>query len=154
MPLGWLGANSADSIHFLAEAMRRAYADRSRYLGDPDFMEVPVAKLTDRAYAARLLADIDRNRATPSSEIAPGALLAGESDQTTHFSVVDKDGNAVSNTYTLNFSFGLGMVADGTGIPLNNELDDFSAKPACRMPMASSARKRTRSGRASGRSPR
>ncbi|WP_035385181.1 gamma-glutamyltransferase [Ferrimonas futtsuensis] len=128
-PIGEMGAGSAQSIHWMAETMRRAYADRSEYLGDPDFTKVPVAGLTDPAYAAQLLKGIDPKKATPSSEIKPGNPIPYESDQTTHYSVVDKWGNAVSNTYTLNFSYGSGLVAAGTGILLNNEMDDFSAKP-------------------------
>jgi gamma-glutamyltranspeptidase/glutathione hydrolase len=128
-PIGKMGLNSAATIHLMAEAMKYAYADRSKYLGDPDFVDVPVRALTSKAYAKAIRAKIDMDRATPAVDIKPGDLAPYESSQTTHFSVVDKDGNAVSNTYTLNFSFGMGMVADGTGILLNNELDDFSAKP-------------------------
>ncbi len=128
-PIGERGPNSAATIHLFAEAARRAYADRARYLGDPDFVDVPVARLTDPAYAGRLAATISPERATPSDEIVAGALIDAESNETTHFSVVDAAGNAVANTYTLNFSYGVGIVAEGTGILLNNELDDFSAKP-------------------------
>jgi len=128
-PIGWTGANSAETIHLMAEAMRLAYADRSEYLGDSDFVEVPLKGLTSKAYAAALRGKIDRHRATPSSTVKPGKPQPYESDQTTHFSVVDKDGNAVSSTYTINFSYGSGLVAEGTGILLNNEMDDFSAKP-------------------------
>lgn len=128
-PIGFLGHNSSDTIHLMAEAMKRAYADRSEYLGDPDFVDVPVAALTSKDYAAKIRDGISLNRATPSSTIRPGKLAPYESDQTTHFSIVDKDGNAVSNTYTLNFSYGSGMTAAGTGVLLNNEMDDFSAKP-------------------------
>lgn len=123
------GANSAKTIHLMSEAMKLAYADRSEYLGDPDFVKVPVAGLTDKKYAAELRAQIDPEKARPAAEIKPGKPQPYESDQTTHFSVVDKEGNAIANTYTLNFSYGTGMVADGTGILLNNEMDDFSAKP-------------------------
>lgn len=124
-----LGAGSAATIHLMAEAMKRAYADRSAFLGDSDFVDVPVAGLTAKDYAASLRAEIDPDRATPAEEIAPGTPQPLESDQTTHFSVVDQHGNAVSNTTTLNFSYGVGLVAEGTGILLNNEMDDFSAKP-------------------------
>ncbi len=129
LPLADFGHNSALTIHAIAEAARRAYADRSKYLGDPDFWDVPVDRLLDPAYAARLREEIDLARATPSDQVAPGLDLPAESEETTHFSVVDADGNAVSNTYTLNFSFGVGFMAEGTGVLLNNELDDFSAKP-------------------------
>ncbi|WP_062763452.1 gamma-glutamyltransferase [Falsirhodobacter sp. alg1] len=128
-PIGFLGQNSADTIHLMAEAMKRAYADRSEYLGDPDFFHVPQAQLLSKIYAADIRDGISINRATPSEEIKPADLTPYESDQTTHFSIVDKDGNAVSNTYTINFSYGSGMVADGTGVLMNNEMDDFAAKP-------------------------
>ena len=128
-PIGAVGANSAEGIHLMAEAMKLAYADRSEYLGDPDFVKVPAAGLTSKAYAESLRSSISAARARPASEIKPGKPAPYESDQTTHFSVIDIDGNAVSNTYTLNFSYGLGMVAEGTGVLLNNELDDFAAKP-------------------------
>jgi len=113
----------------MAETMKHAYADRSEYLGDPDFYKVPVKALTSKDYAQKIASQIAMNKTTPSAEIKPGKLAPYESDQTTHFSVVDKWGNAVSNTYTLNFSYGSGLVAKGTGILLNNEMDDFSAKP-------------------------
>ncbi|KXO07722.1 Gamma-glutamyltranspeptidase [Moritella sp. JT01] len=128
-PIDKMGHNSAATIHVMAESMRRAYADRSLYLGDPDFVNVPVAELTNKQYAKQLVSQINLNKATPSSDVSPGKLLPYESNQTTHYSVVDKFGNAVSNTYTLNFSYGSGLVADGTGVLLNNEMDDFSAKP-------------------------
>ncbi len=128
-PITEMGHNSASSIHVMAESMRRAYADRSLYLGDPDFVKVPVAELTDKQYARALTRQIDPDKATPSSTVAPGKVLPYESNETTHYSIVDKFGNAVSNTYTLNFSYGSGLVAPGTGILLNNEMDDFSAKP-------------------------
>ena len=121
------GANSAQTIHLMTEAMKLAYADREKYLGDPDFVKNPVAGLTSKKYADDLRKRIDPERATPSKDIRAGDPLPYESDQTTHFSVIDKDGNAVANTYTLNFSYGLGLIAAGTGIMLNNELDDFAA---------------------------
>lgn len=121
-------AGGADAIHLLAEAMKPAYADRATWLGDPERAKVPVKGLTSKAYAAAQRALIDPARARPADEVAAGDPLPHESDQTTHFSVVDSDGNAVANTYTLNFSYGLGLVADGTGVILNNEMDDFSAK--------------------------
>jgi gamma-glutamyltranspeptidase/glutathione hydrolase len=128
-PLAAQGANSAASIHLMAEAMKLAYADRAEYLGDPDHVPVPVKGLISKAYAERLRAEISVTRARPSAEIKALDPTPFESDQTTHFSIVDTDGNAVANTYTLNFSYGLGLVAEGTGILLNNELDDFAAKP-------------------------
>ncbi|MCE9678580.1 gamma-glutamyltransferase [Shewanella sp. AS1] len=128
-PIGDLGHNSAETIHLMSEAMKRAYSDRSEYLGDPDFVTVPVAQLISKEYAKSRAADIKQDKTTPSSEIAPGKIVGYESPQTTHYSVVDKWGNAVANTYTLNFSYGSGLVAEGTGILLNNEMDDFSAKP-------------------------
>ena len=128
-PLAAQGANSAANIHLMAEAMKLAYADRAEYLGDPDHVPVPVKGLISKAYAERLRAEISLTRARPSAEIKALDPMPYESDQTTHFSIVDNDGNAVANTYTLNFSYGLGLVAEGTGILLNNELDDFAAKP-------------------------
>ena len=129
VPISFLGPGSAETLHMMAEAMKFAYADRSAYLGDPDFVDVPVKALTSKAYAKAILGRISRNRATPATEIRPGNLAPYESPDTTHFSVVDQAGNAVANTYTLNFGYGTGLVAEGTGILLNNELDDFSAKP-------------------------
>ncbi|MGN6309654.1 MAG: gamma-glutamyltransferase [Xanthobacteraceae bacterium] len=119
---------SAPSLHLLIETMKRAYADRARFLGDPAFVNAPITKLTSKDYAARQRASIDINRATPWSDMLP-LKQPHEGDNTTHFSVVDSHGNAVSNTYTLNFSYGVGLVADGTGVLLNNELDDFTAAP-------------------------
>lgn len=127
-PIGEYGHNSAKTIHLMAEAMKLAYADRSEYLGDPDFVNVPIKGLTSKKYAAKL-SDTIGEKARPAVEIKPNNPLPYESNETTHFSVIDKDGNAVSNTYTLNFSYGTGLVAEGTGILLNNEMDDFSAKP-------------------------
>ncbi|SJN38827.1 gamma-glutamyltransferase [Psychrobacter sp. JB385] len=128
-PLKDYGQNSAQTIHLMAEAMQLAYADRAEYLGDSDFIDVPSSGLTSQAYADKLRGLIDPNKATPASTIKASNPLPYESDQTTHFSIVDKDGNAIANTYTLNFSYGTGLVAEGTGILLNNEMDDFSAKP-------------------------
>ena len=123
-----MGSNSAAAIHVMSEAMKLAYVDRSEYLGDPDFVRVPVRGLLSKDYAAKLRAQISLERARPSADIKPGDAPAFESDQTTHYSIVDERGNAVSNTYTLNFSYGLGLVAEGTGVLLNNELDDFAAR--------------------------
>jgi gamma-glutamyltranspeptidase / glutathione hydrolase len=127
-PLRDLGAGSAATLHLMIEAMKPAYADRATYLGDPDIVKVPVAGLTSKRYAAELRNAIDPERARPAQSIRAGNP-PHQGDNTTHFSVIDRDGNAVANTYTLNFSYGLGLVADGTGILLNNELDDFAAKP-------------------------
>ncbi len=123
------GAGAAATIHYVAEVMRRYYADRSEYFGDPDFVKVPVRALLNPAYIAKQKSTIEPNRATPSSEIGPGKLAAYESSETTHFSVVDKDGNAVAMTYTLNGGYGSHVTVPGTGILLNNEMDDFAAKP-------------------------
>ncbi len=128
-PLARQGANSAATIHLLAEAMKLAYADRAEYLGDPDQVKIPVGGLISKAYAEKLRAQISMARARPAADIKPLDPAPYESDQTTHFSIVDSDGNAVANTYTLNFSYGVGLVAEGTGVLLNNELDDFAAKP-------------------------
>lgn len=128
-PLAQWGAGSAQTIHHMAEASKLAYADRSEYLGDPDFVKVPQQGLVSKRYAASLAQTIDPNRARAAKEIKPGQPQPYESDQTTHYSVVDKAGNAVAVTYTLNTNFGSGIVARGTGILLNNEMDDFSAKP-------------------------
>lgn len=122
-----MGAGSVDALHVTIEAMKRAYADRARYLGDPAFVNAPTFQLIGKDYAAKQRATIDLAKATPWSEAAAAAPREGSN--TTHYSVVDKSGNAVSNTYTLNFSYGLGLVADGTGVLLNNELDDFTAAP-------------------------
>ena len=127
--LAALGHNTADYIALLVETMRRAYADRSEYLGDPDFFDVPIDALTDKDYAARLRAQIDPAKAALSSDVKPGLGPVDESPETTHYSVVDKDGNAVAATTTLNFFFGSGYSVDGAGFVLNNEMDDFSAKP-------------------------
>ncbi|CAN7293618.1 gamma-glutamyltransferase [Rhizobium sp. LjRoot254] len=126
-PLAHLGTESSETVHYMVEAMRYAYADRNAALGDPDFIDNPVETLTDKTYAAKIRAAIDPFRAGKSDDIKPLGLA--ESNETTHYSIVDKDGNAVAVTYTLNGSFGAGVVADGTGILLNNEMDDFTSKP-------------------------
>ncbi len=128
-PVSEYGVNTAQSIHLMTETMKLAYADRSKHLGDMDFYNVPIKWLTSKKYGKELAAKINMENSTPSSEIEAGVKPKYESPDTTHFSVVDKWGNAVSNTYTLNFSYGSGIVAEGTGILLNNEMDDFSAKP-------------------------
>ncbi|SHN74433.1 gamma-glutamyltransferase [Bradyrhizobium erythrophlei] len=127
-PLDQMQQGSAGSLHVLIEAMKRAYADRAHYLGDPAFVSAPVATLVTKDYAAKQRASIDLDRATPWADAVAAAPLR-EGSNTTHFSVVDSFGNAVSNTYTLNFSYGVGLVAEGTGVLLNNELDDFTAAP-------------------------
>lgn len=124
-----LGQDNADTLHRLVEAMRRAYADRAKFLGDPDFVKVPLAGIVNKTYAATLRAGIDLERATKSADVSAGRPPSPEGDQTTHFSIIDKAGNAVSNTYTLNLAFGSGFSVGGAGFLLNNEMDDFSAKP-------------------------
>ncbi|MFB2705984.1 gamma-glutamyltransferase [Marinobacter shengliensis] len=128
-PISDMGHNSAATIHHMAEAMKLAYADRAEYLGDTDFVDVPLNGLTSKAYAAELRKGINPKKARPASDIKPGQPAAFESPETTHFSVVDRWGNAVSNTYTINFSYGSGITVAGAGFLLNNEMDDFSAKP-------------------------
>lgn len=123
-----MGHNSADYIAVLVEAMRRAYADRSEYLGDPAFTDVPVEELINKAYADRLRAQININEASLSTDVNPGLEAPYESPQTTHYSVMDKDGGAVSVTTTINLAYGGGGSVDGAGFFLNNEMDDFSAK--------------------------
>jgi gamma-glutamyltranspeptidase/glutathione hydrolase len=123
------GAGPPAALHVMIEAMKLAYADRAEYLGDSDVVAVPVSRLISKQYAATLAGSIDRERARPARDIRPGGKAPREGDNTTHFSVMDRFGNAVANTYTLNFNYGLGLVAEGTGILLNNELDDFAAKP-------------------------
>ena len=127
-PIKSLGFGSADSIHILAEVMKRAYADRSKYLGDSDFYDVP-SGLVSKGYAKELNKDITMEKRTPSSQVYAGNPLPYESPDTTHFSVMDSFGNAVANTYTLNFSYGSGIMIPGTGMLINNEMDDFSSKP-------------------------
>ncbi|KSV90735.1 gamma-glutamyltransferase [Sinorhizobium sp. GL28] len=126
-PLSYMGYGAADTVHAMIEAMRHAYVDRNTSLGDPDFVENPVAKLTDKAYAKEIRAKIDPFRAGVSATLIPKGF--GESKETTHYSIIDDEGNAVAVTYTLNGSFGSGVVAPGTGILLNNEMDDFTSKP-------------------------
>lgn len=128
-PLRELGAASAESIRLMAESARLAYADRAEFLGDPDFVQVPQQGLTSKAYARQLAKTIHPNRIRSSAQVRAGQPADYESDQTTHFSVVDSQGSMVGITYTLNLNFGSGIVAAGTGILLNNEMDDFSAKP-------------------------
>ena len=124
-----VGPFSADYYHLLVEAMRRAYADRAKYFGDADFAPVPVTGIIDKKYAERQRSTIKLERASSSTEIGAGQPAGEESPQTTHFTIVDAAGNAVANTYTLNGWFGAGVVAKGTGVLLNNEMDDFTSKP-------------------------
>ena len=128
-PIKDWGLNSANTVHHMAEAMKLAYADRAEYLGDPGFVQIPLSGLTSKKYADALAAQISADKARSAKEIRAGKPQPYESDQTTHYSVVDKAGNMVAVTYTLNTNFGSGIVAPGTGIMLNNEMDDFSAKP-------------------------
>ncbi|MXS84627.1 gamma-glutamyltransferase [Nitrosomonas sp. HPC101] len=128
-PLREWGHNSALVIHHMTEAMKLAYADRSEYLGDPDFTRIPLIGLTSKSYAETLLSHINPDHARSADDIKPGQPQPHESNQTTHFSVVDSAGNMVAVTYTLNTNFGSGIVVPGTGIVLNNEMDDFSIKP-------------------------
>ena len=122
-----MGADSVDTSHVLVEAMKRGYADRARYLGDPATVEVPLQRLLSKSYGDLLSKTIDLKRATPAADVAALAALPREGQNTTHYSVIDKQGNAVSNTYSLNFPYGIGLVAEGTGVLLNNTLDDFTA---------------------------
>lgn len=128
-PIEKAGNNTVYSIHMMTEAMKFAYADRSKYLGDPDFVSVPTDKLISTEYAKKISTKISYDKVLSSSEVAPGMYMSNESPQTTHFSIIDKDGNMVSNTYTLNFSFGSGISVPGVGFLLNNQMDDFSSKP-------------------------
>ena len=126
-PLSYLGYGSAETVHVMVEAMRYAYVDRNAALGDPDFIDNPVSKLLDKAYATEIREKIDPYKAGKSADLKP--LGGKESTETTHYSIIDDEGNAVAVTYTLNGSFGAGVVAPGTGILLNNEMDDFTSKP-------------------------
>lgn len=127
--LGKMESASSERYHLMTEAMRRAFADRAEFMGDTDFVKVPVAGLIDKSYAAKLRGTINPERASTSVEINAGQPAGYESEETTHFTVVDAEGNAVANTYTLNNSYGSAAVAKGTGIMLNDEMDDFAAKP-------------------------
>jgi gamma-glutamyltranspeptidase/glutathione hydrolase len=128
-PISSFGHNTAETIHLLSETMKYAFADRSKFLGDPDFAPIPVEEITSKSYAKSIKERINTERAVPSKEIHPGNIVINEGINTTHFSVMDNMGNAVSNTYTLNFSYGSKFTVPGTGILLNNEMDDFSSKP-------------------------
>jgi len=128
-PLKKWGHNTPKTVHIMVESMKLAYADRAEFLGDTDFVDVPISALTSKKYANILRTGISPDRVTPSRDISAGDPWPWESPNTTHYSVMDKDGNAVSCTTTLNFSYGTGITAAGTGILLNNEMDDFSSKP-------------------------
>ena len=127
-PLAKMGPESSDALHVMAEAMKFSYADRSKYLGDPDFVEVPTETLISKAYAKDLAKRISMERALSSDQVEPGNLAIYESDETTHYSVVDDEGNMVGNTYTLMFSFGSGVVIEGTGILMNNNMGNFTLR--------------------------
>lgn len=124
--LGW---SSSERYHLMTESMRRAFADRAEFMGDADFVKVPIAGMISKKYAATLRDNISLDRASTSAQVRAGKPMGYESEETTHFTVVDAEGNAVANTYTLNGGYGSGVVAKGTGVLLNNEMDDFAAKP-------------------------
>jgi gamma-glutamyltranspeptidase/glutathione hydrolase len=128
-PLQEMGFGSTDYIHLLSEAERRVYADRAEFLGDPDFVAIPQKGLLNPNYAKDRMSNFQTDKATPSDEIGPGMPSAYESDETTHFSIVDPSGNAISITTTINGGYGNRVVVDGAGFVLNNEMDDFSIKP-------------------------
>ena len=128
-PIGQWGFNSKQTIHLITEAERRAFADRSEYLGDPDFVKIPVSTLISRKYLNNRMSTFVENKASSSQEIKPGSIAGYESEETTHYSVADANGNAVAVTTTLNGSFGNSIVADSAGFLLNNQMDDFSIKP-------------------------
>ena len=123
------GHNSLKAIQLMTEVERRAYADRSHFMGEPDSMNLPVYELIDKDYIKKRMMNFSWEKATPSSEVKHGDIIINESDQTTHYSIIDKDGNAVSVTTTLNNSYGSKVYVEGAGFFLNNEMDDFSSKP-------------------------
>jgi gamma-glutamyltranspeptidase/glutathione hydrolase len=123
------GAGSAAALHYLAETMRRFFADRSKHFGDPDFFRPPLAALLSPVYIRSRRQSIDPERATPSADLGPGEVPSNESAETTHYSIVDEQGNVAAVTYTLNGGFGSGVTAKGLGFLLNNEMGDFAAKP-------------------------
>ena len=128
-PMDTISWNSSNDIHLLTEVERRAYADRAEHMGDPDFWDVPISMLTSKKYAKSRIKNIDLNKATPSSSVSASKKTSYESPETTHYSVVDRWGNAVSVTTTINLGYGNGCVVEGAGFFLNNEMDDFSSKP-------------------------
>ena len=127
--IGQYGHNSPEAMQVMIEAERRSYADRSEFLGDPDFVSIPIDSLMDKNYLKERMLDFSWDQATLSSAIKPGGIVWNESDETTHYSILDKDGNAVSVTTTLNGSYGSKVYVEGSGFFLNNEMDDFSSKP-------------------------
>src|SRR5690606_36072609 len=143
-PISEFGHNSKKYIQLLAEAERRAYADRSYYLGDPDFVEIPIDSLLSEAYLSQRMESFSFEAATPSSEIKPGVIIGYESPETTHYSIVDSFGNAVSATTTLNSEYGSKLFVNELGFFLNNEMDDLVQNPANQMFMAWLADKQTR----------
>jgi gamma-glutamyltranspeptidase / glutathione hydrolase len=124
-----MGYNSAQKYHLVAEAMRRAFADRAEFMADPDFAEVPTARLIDKSYAKQRAESINLTQATKSADVKPGEITISEGTETTHFTVVDGDGTVVTNTYTINDLYGSRVTAKGTGVLLNDEMDDFAARP-------------------------
>ncbi len=124
-----MGYNSSEKYHVLTEVLRRAFADRAEFMGDPDFVNVPVETLISKSYAEKRAATIDLNKASDSSEVGHGEIVGKESMDTTHFTVVDADGNVVTNTFTINDLYGSAVTAKGTGVLLNDEMDDFAAQP-------------------------
>jgi gamma-glutamyltranspeptidase/glutathione hydrolase len=127
--LAYSGPGSSDTIHLLVESQRRAFADRAEFMGDADFVKVPVEGLISKKYSDELARTIDADHATPSAKVRAGKPMGAESTETTHFTVIDEEGNVVTNTYTLNGGYGSGATARGTGVLLNNEMDDFTSKP-------------------------
>jgi gamma-glutamyltranspeptidase/glutathione hydrolase len=127
--LSALGWSSSERYHLMTESMRRAFADRAEFMGDADFVKVPVAGMINKKYAESLRSNIKLDHASTSAQVRAGKPSGYESEETTHFTVVDAEGNAVANTYTLNGGYGSGVTAKGTGVLLNNEMDDFAAKP-------------------------
>lgn len=128
-PLAQMGHNSTKSIQLISEAERRAYADRNFYLGDPDFVSIPTAQLLDDSYLKNRMKSFTFDKATKSADVAQGEIVGYESDQTTHYSIVDSFGNAVAATTTLNDNYGSKIYCDELGFFLNNQMDDFSSKP-------------------------
>ena len=124
-----MGYNSAEKYHVLAEALRRSFADRAEFMADPDFADVPAVQLIDKNYAAKRRETINLNKASSSKEIGHGKPVGAESMDTTHYTIVDAEGNVVSNTYTINDLYGSSVTAKGTGVLLNDEMDDFAARP-------------------------